>query len=585
MSKKNTKNNKNIRRILKKNTIAARKASKAASVSVSKQTAANQSWWQKAKNTLKNTYNTVVNTGKKVLNKAGNTKIGKAAKWAANTKVGKAVGAVVKGTVKVATAPVRYGYKGAKWAVNKGIQGAKVAGNAIVQGGKWVANSKVGKAVVKGAQWVANSKVGKAAAKYGPQALKWSAKTAKWCSKRIPGVCLAVGVVEAGYYTYKGEYAKAGVALASGAVSCFPPYGTAAGIAMEAGVVAYDVYENNQKEKAQEQAKAEAARKVAEAKKAQEAQRQKEAEQKKQQKLQLEREAEEAKKRAEEAKAQEEQRLQQQLQQQNGSMVNDGQGGSANGENTANSGQDGSVNSENTVSGGQGGSTNGENTASSGQGDSVNSENTASGGQGGSTNGNAPEININKLQDLFKKRQQEQQQQTSSRPLVQISSMGNAIICATEDGNRYEITQSTLEQQMSSKRAKGTMEKLQAVVNMEKQPAGLGKMLGAYIPEFRSETKGTAKVNRNLIDSTVKAIGGSSKATSITIDGKKIKAKDIQESYGCTKKEAKQILKAYGRAIEDGANLDGVLRDIAQGKHISHDNQKYFAMLAQAKTR
>lgn len=78
-----------------------------------------------------------------------------------------------------------------------------------------------------------------------------------------------------------------------------------------------------------------------------------------------------------------------------------------------------------------------------------------------------------------------------------------------------------------------------------------------------------------------------SKVTSITIDGKKIKASDIQESYGCSKKEAKQILKAYGRAIEDGANLDGVLRDVAVGKKIprDHANDNKKAMLNQFYTR
>lgn len=482
-----------------------------------------QSWWQRAKNKAVNGWNAVKNKANSV-KQTVSAKLDKTAVGRVTKKVAKGAAKVAKTTVKWATAPVRYTYKGVK-AVAKGVY--KAGEKAVEAAGKtklgqWAKNNKVSKWVTK--------KVSKAAIK------AFGKGTAKTVLKKIPGVSVVVGAGLAIKEAWNGNWGRAGAELASGAAGCFPPLGTAASFAIDGAIISYDVYESHQAKKA-------SANNINEA----------------------------------------------EFESATPSNSQSGQGQSGQGQ----SGQQAPSSSQ--------GATEQEQSSSQGAGRYE---------QRHSSQGAGHHEQRHSSQGARRHEQSEQQSQYGSQrygdrtsgnnenydaqgttpsadnvnlsSFVKVENQGDAIVLTTAAGQSYNVTQAELEKTMSSTRAKGTMKKLQKVVDMSPQPAGLATAVSAYVPELKKEEKGTAKVNRNLIDSTVKAVGGSSKVTSITIDGKKIKSKDIQESYGCSKKEAKQILKAYGRAIEDGANLDGVLRDIAEGKKLANDNNRanpYFAMM------
>lgn len=514
------------------------------------------SWWQKAKNKAKSVYNGTKKQAKAALNGAKevykSTK-GKVSKALDKTPVGRAV-------KKVARPFVRAGEKVVKTGVNVVKKVARTGKN-------------VAKTVAKGAKWVAKSRVGRVVAKYGPKTLKWTARAAKWCSKRVPVVCTVVGGAEACYYLMKGEYLKAGVAVTSAVAGNFPPVGTAIGIAAEGALVGVEYLDARAAKKA---AEAEAARKVEEAKRQQQQLQQKLQNVKENVQAQVKDNLEMAKKIAENKVRQVQTKTEQAIGasipsvSEIGSVVSD----------IADK-----VKPENVVDG-----------VVNKIADKVKPENVVDGvvnkvNDGINNLSNRPmrtlKIGENGIQ-LIGEVVEEFSRPAPVAP-AKVTNQGESIVVTTSAGKSYTLNREDLEQYMSSKRAKGTMDKLQKVAAMENQPAGLEAAVTNYIPELRNNEKGTAKVNRNWVDSTVKAVGGSSKVTSISIDGKKIKSKDIQETYGCTKKEAKRILKAYGRAIEDGANMDEVLRDIAQGKkrELNHDNANIMAAMQQrdAQTR
>ena len=420
----------------------------------------------------------------------------------------------------------------------------KQVARPFVKAGKWVAKKSVQlakstyKKVIKPAvRYAKNSRFGKAVAKYGPKALKWGGKTLKWCSKRLPVVCTVVGGVEAAYYLYKGEYAKAAVAATSAVAGNFPPVGTAIGIAAEAGLVGIDYYNAKQQEKAQQAAAQQAA--------AQQAAAQQRSQQQQKTNTNTNTNAQEADSKTQ-TKTEDEAQYTSSVRDVRQTMHRDQQ-------NRSNADITGAQSQTNQQS------------------DNQQAEQQAQQQQAQSE----------QQQQTFGQQQQAQQQTQREQDgfngssAVSVANKGDEIVVSYGKGQDYTISKEDLKARMgmSSRRAKGTMEKLQDAISADPNAKGVIKAVESYIPELKKDGKGTAKVNRNLVDSTVKAIGGSSKATSITIDGKKIKSKDIQASYGCSKKEAKKILKAYGRAIEDGVNLDDVLRDIANGKKIDTSNQ------------
>lgn len=488
-----------------------------------KKTPQKLSYWEMAKNKAKSLYN-----GAKTVYKNTKTKVSKALD---KTWAGRQVKKVVRPFVK--------------------------AGERAVKKGAQLAKSTYTKVIKPAAKYVKNSRFGKAVVKYGPKALKWGGKTLKWCSKRLPIVCTVVGGVEAAYYLYKGEYLKASVAATSAVVGNFPPVGTAIGIAAEAGIVGIDYYNAKQQEKAQQAA-------------AQKAAAQSQPQQ--QQKTNTNTNAQEADSKTQtktEDKAQHTSSVRDVRQ----TMHRDQQ-------NRSNADITDAQSQTNQQSGNQ----QAEQQAQQQQSQQQQQQQQAQSEQQVQSEQQAQQQQAQReqqQQQTFGQQQQAQQQPQREQDgfngysAVSVANKGDEILVSYGKGQEHTISKEDLKARMgmSSRRAKGTMEKLQGAIAANSNTEGVIDAVSTYVPELKKDGKGTAKVNRNLVDSTVKAIGGSSKATSITIDGKKIKAKDIQASYGCSKKEAKQILKAYGRAIEDGANLDDVLRDIANGKKLDTSNQ------------
>lgn len=499
------------------------------------------SWWQKAKNKAKGWWNSAKSTYK--------TTKSKVSKALDKTWVGRQVKKVVRPLV-------RTGEK----IVKKSVQVAKKSYQAAKKVTTWAAKTRAGRWVAENApralKWVKNSKVVKWGVKWGA---KLGPKGLKVLSKKIPVAAAVFGVAYAGYEALHGNWGRAGIELASGVLGAFPPYGTAASLAIDAAVIAYDVgvtptnvynylkpaittqiptiqLEAEKRKTAQLAAQLEAERQKSaqlaadKAKQEQEAKRQAEAQSARSQMRNSRTAAT---------------RAQPQMPQQQGLEQTPQQAP-----------QQGSEQAPQQTPQQQ--------------------------GQPEQTPQQAPQPQTPQQQGLP---EQTTKPQTPSgdrnikeeliqilSEIVRIFNKGDAIVLATRTGKEYTLTQAELEKQMSAKRAQGTMEKLQKAISDNPKAPGLAEAISTYVPELKKQEKGTATVNRNLIDSTVKAIGGSSKVTSITIDGKKIKAKDIQASFGCSKKEAKHLLKAYGRAIEDGANIDNILRDVAQGKRISQTN-------------
>ena len=553
-----------------------------------------QSWWQKAKGKVKS----AVSGARKVVRKVTNAKPVKmarvlwnkpkaASKLITKSKIGQYAVRAAVGMTKLATIPVRVPYK-----ISKGlVKGAYTVSKAVVKG-SWKATKATWKAAEKAVDWAGKTKLAKYAKNNAVS--KWLSKsvtktaikafgkgTAKTILKKIPVVSAVVGTGLAIYEASRGNWGRATMELASGVAGCFPPVGTGISVAVDAAIIGYDIYENHQINKAREAAAAQAL--ATTSLKDQEAKSQVRQQQMVREAEEAQRKADEAKKVAEAARARyEEQHRQFGNGGNSGNTGNEGGVGNGGGSgytdnegssgNSGNSGQVGnqgySGNSGNSgQSGNQGSSGYSGNSGQSGnQGNSGNSGNSGQSGNQGSSGNSGQSGNQGSSGNSGN--------ETFSILGSRVESRGNAIVLTISNGMQFQITQAELEKSMSSKRAKGTMEKLQDLASIRPQPAGLSTVVATYIPEIKKEERGTATVNRNLVDQAVKVVGGSSKVTSITIDGKKIKTKDIQASFGCTKKEAKQILKAYGRAIEDGANLDNILRDVAQGKKITNESMR-----------
>jgi hypothetical protein len=123
-------------------------------------------------------------------------------------------------------------------------QAAQAAGKKIIQElsqevsqkvATTIANKAVEKIVEKGGQELSGHAVKKIA--------KEGVKTAQAGAKQIPFVSLAFGVGFAAYRVYNGQYGRAGGELLSGVLGCFPGYGTIASIAVDAGLIGYDIHE------------------------------------------------------------------------------------------------------------------------------------------------------------------------------------------------------------------------------------------------------------------------------------------------------------------------------------------------------
>jgi len=92
--------------------------------------------------------------------------------------------------------------------------------------GTRAAGKRFGKSAIKG--------LGKTGAKFAPKLLK-----------AIPGVGLIAGLAFAGEKLMKGDFAGAGLEALSGVVSTIPGFGTAASLALDAGIMARDISMNN----------------------------------------------------------------------------------------------------------------------------------------------------------------------------------------------------------------------------------------------------------------------------------------------------------------------------------------------------
>ena len=93
---------------------------------------------------------------------------------------------------------------------------------------------KTGAAITSaGAKSLAKNITGKTGGNIAMKAL--AKNTAKNVAKRIPGIGLAIGIFDAIGQAMEGDWDQAGLALASGALSTVPGFGTAASIAIDAG--------------------------------------------------------------------------------------------------------------------------------------------------------------------------------------------------------------------------------------------------------------------------------------------------------------------------------------------------------------
>ena len=124
-----------------------------------------------------------------------------------------------------------------------GKSGTKVATKAVMKNtGKVVTGAAAQSAVKAGtatATKTITKNVGKTAAK---TVGKTAAKTAgKSLVKKIPGVGLLAGLYFAGEKLLEGDFAGAGLEVASGAASTIPGLGTAASLAIDAGIAARDI--------------------------------------------------------------------------------------------------------------------------------------------------------------------------------------------------------------------------------------------------------------------------------------------------------------------------------------------------------
>lgn len=157
----------------------------------------------------------------------------------------------------------------------------------IDKGSKKLNNTKVGKAYQKIEDKVLNSKAVKKADGVKEKALKWgkdkvlglfkskngakavSKTTTKTASKvatktaakvggkavmksivkKIPFVSVVAGVGFGVERCFKGEWAQAGGEVLSGVLGCFPGLGTAASVAVDAGLAASDIYKENKSKK------------------------------------------------------------------------------------------------------------------------------------------------------------------------------------------------------------------------------------------------------------------------------------------------------------------------------------------------
>ena len=124
-----------------------------------------------------------------------------------------------------------------------GKSGTKVATKAVMkETGKVVTGAAAQSAVKAGtatATKTVTKNVGKTAAK---TVGKTAAKTAgKSLVKKIPGVGLLAGLYFAGEKLLEGDFAGAGLEIASGAASTIPGVGTAASLAIDAGIAARDI--------------------------------------------------------------------------------------------------------------------------------------------------------------------------------------------------------------------------------------------------------------------------------------------------------------------------------------------------------
>ncbi len=122
------------------------------------------------------------------------------------------------------------------------------SGNAAKKGTEKIAEKALGKTTEKTAAKIAGKAAGKAATK---TAAKIAGKAAfKSLLKKIPVVSLAAGCFFAYQRVKEGDWKGACGEIASGALGCVPGIGTAASVAVDAGLAARDIYNASPETKA-----------------------------------------------------------------------------------------------------------------------------------------------------------------------------------------------------------------------------------------------------------------------------------------------------------------------------------------------
>ena len=166
---------------------------------------------------------------------------------------------------------------------------------------------------------------------------------------------------------------------------------------------------------------------------------------------------------------------------------------------------------------------------------------------------------------------------------------GESIILTDASGKEFKLTEDYLRASgMKKAKAKGTMKKLSEALAIRPQPKGLDQAVATYfsgespapvMPKAKEGRWSVSKLNKTWLNQGTAMVGVSSGAISITVvnengSKKKLKAEDFANYFHCDKKEGKKILKAYARALEDGAELDGVLSEIADGRSSGSKTKK-----------
>ncbi len=185
--------------------------------------------------------------------------------------------------------------------------------------------------------------------------------------------------------------------------------------------------------------------------------------------------------------------------------------------------------------------------------------------------------------------QEANQTDTRARQEPELALKGNTIVLKDSVGQEFELNEAYLVScGVKKSTAKGTMKKLSEALAIRPTPKGLEQAVGSYfrgekpspiLPEIQKGQWSFSKTNKTIVNQGLAMAGVTSSDISITVTNdngvkKKLKAEDFANYYGCDKKQGKKILKAYARAIDDGADMSGILSEIASNSKQSSKKRR-----------